>query len=46
MIRYTTRIQDNKFYVKFDLSPQDVKCSRGNYTAIHKGAGTTSRNGI
>lgn len=45
MIRYDTSIRDNKFYVRFELSPQDVQCSRGNYTAIHKGAGS-SRQGI
>lgn len=46
MIQYTTSIENNLFYVRFNLSPQDVKCSRSNYTAIHKGAGTTSRQGI
>lgn len=46
MIRYTTRVENNMFYVKFNLSPQDVKCSRNNYTAVHKGGGTTSRYGI
>lgn len=46
MISYTTRVEGNKFIAKFDVSPKDVKCSRGNYTAVHKGAGTTSRYGI
>lgn len=46
MIRYSTKINNNKFVVNFDLTPQDVKCSRSNYTAVHKGAGTTSRYGI
>ena len=46
MIRYTTRVENNMFYVRFNLSPQDVRCSRNNYTATHKGGGTTSRYGI
>lgn len=46
MIRYTTRVEGDRFIAKFNLSPQDVSCSRGNYTATHKGAGTTSRYGI
>lgn len=46
MIRYTTSIENNLFYVRFNLSPQDVKASRSNYNAVHKGAGTTHRQGI
>lgn len=46
MIKYSTKIENNKFVVNFDLTPKDIKCSRSNYTAIHKGAGTTSRYGI
>lgn len=46
MIKYSTKIENNKFVVNFDLTPKDIKCSRSNYTATHKGAGTTSRYGI
>lgn len=47
MITHSTRIQDNKCYITFDLTPKDVRCSRGNYTATHKGgSGTTERYGI
>lgn len=46
MIKYETSIENNHFYVRFNLSPQDVQCSRGNYTATHRGAGTTDREGI
>lgn len=46
MIKYETRITDNKFYVDFNIIPDNVVCSRGNYTAIHKsnnGQGTGER---
>lgn len=46
MITYSTKIENNQFKVTWDFSPKDVKCSRGNYTATHKGGGTTSRKGI
>ena len=46
MIRYTTSVENNLFYARFNLSPQDVKAYRSNYTAIHRGSGTTSRQGI
>lgn len=46
MIRYKTRVENNKFYVKFELYPQDVKCSRANYTATHKGGTGSYRSGI
>lgn len=45
MIKYTTSIENNLFYVRFNLSPKDVTCHRSNYTATHKGAGS-SRQGI
>lgn len=46
MIRYKTRVENNKFYVKFELYPQDVKCSRANYTATHKGGTGSYRSDI
>ena len=46
MIKSSTKIVNNKCVVTFDFTPQDVKYSRSNYTATHKGGGTTSRLGI
>lgn len=46
MITHSTRIENNVFKVTFNFTPKDVVCSRGNYTATHKGAGTSSRQGI
>ena len=46
MITYSTKIENNQFKVTWDFTPKDIKCSRGNYTAVHKGGGTTSRKGI
>lgn len=46
MIKSSTQIVNNKCVVSFDFTPQDVTYSRSNYTATHKGGGTTSRLGI
>lgn len=46
MINYTTAIVNNKFEVTFDFSPKDVTYSRNNYTATHRGNGTSHRQGI
>lgn len=46
MIKSSKAIVSNKCEVTFDFTPQDVKYSRSNYTATHKGGGTTSRLGI
>lgn len=51
MISKTTRIEDNKFYVDFDVRPKDIKhkrqySSEKPYTATHVGGGTTKRKGI
>ena len=32
MIKYETRITDNKFYVDFNIIPENVVCFRYNYT--------------
>lgn len=46
MITQSSRVENNVFKVTFNFSPKDIRCSRGNYTAVHKGSGTTSRQGI
>lgn len=46
MIKSSKAIVSNRCEVTFDFTPQDVKYSRSNYTATHKGGGTTSRQGI
>lgn len=46
MINYSTAIVNNRFEVTFDFSPKDIRYSRNNYTATHKGSGTTHRQGI
>lgn len=46
MINYTTAIVNNKFQVTFDFTPDDVRYSRGNYTAVHRASGRTDRQGI
>lgn len=46
MIKYSKAIVNNKCEITFDFTPQDVKYSRSNYTATHKGGGTTARQGI
>lgn len=51
MISKTTRIVDNKFYVDFNVKPQDIIHKRQYsgqkaYTATHVGGGTTKRQGI
>ena len=46
MIKSSTKISNNKCVVSFNFTPQDIKYSRSNYTATHKGGGTTSRLGI
>lgn len=46
MIKYSTRTEGNKFFVKYDLTPKNITCGRGNYTATHIGGGTTGRYGI
>ena len=43
MIKYKTEIKNNKFYVNFDLTPDNIVCSRNNYTATHKANGTRER---
>lgn len=52
MISKTTRVENNKFYVDFDVKPKDLKHKRKwnsndkGYTATHVGGGTTKRKGI
>lgn len=46
MIQKSTAIVNNQCQVTFDFTPQDVRYSRSNYTATHKGAGTSHRQGI
>lgn len=46
MISYSTKVENNVFKVTFNFSPKDITCSRSNYTATHRGAGTTARMGI
>ena len=46
MIKSSKAIVSNRCEITFDFTPQDVKYSRSNYTATHKGGGTTSRQGI
>lgn len=46
MIKSSKATVANKCEVTFDFTPQDIKYSRSNYTATHKGGGTTSRQGI
>lgn len=46
MIKYSKAVVNNKCEITFDFTPQDIKYSRSNYTATHKGGGTTARQGI
>lgn len=51
MISNTTRMVDNKFYVDFNVQPQNITHKRQYsgqkaYTATHVGGGTTKRQGI
>lgn len=46
MINYTTAIVNNKFEVTFDFTPDDVRYSRNNYTAVHRASGRTDRQGV
>lgn len=46
MINYTTAIVNNKFEVTFDFTPDDVRYSRNNFTAVHRASGRTDRQGV
>lgn len=46
MITHSKSVVNNKCQIVFDFTPDDVTYSRNNYTARHKGGGTTSRQGI
>ena len=47
MISHSMSLEDNKCKIVFDMTPKDVKCSRSNYTATHKGGdGTRDRYNI
>ena len=46
MIKSSQRVVNNTCEITFDFTPQDIQYSRSNYTATHKGGGTTHRYGI